>query len=109
MPFFENGTWYPYETISGNATTFIDIMNHANTLTNDLFGIMMLGAIFLILFVAMSSRDSDTALASASFVTAILSILLAAADVIADFISIGMIFVTIGAIIMLYRGGNKNV
>lgn len=108
MP-FENGTWIPHDTIGGNATNFIELMQHAEAISGNLFGILTLAAVFMIFFAATSYRDSDTALATAAFITTVFSILLAAVDLVADFIPIAMIFITMGSVILLYRGGKNNV
>ena len=110
MPFEGTGigTWTDYPTAAGNGT-FQDLLIYSNTVTNDIFGIMLLISIFIVIFVAGSKRDSDTALASSMFITTILAYILVDMTVVANWIAILMTFLLMAAVIMLYRGGSKDV
>ena len=104
MP-YDGGTWTPYATANGT-TDFTEAMQYANTATGDIFGIAVLASIFLIVFVGGSGRgNDDLSLAGAAFLTTILSILMAAFDVVGDWVAVAMIFITVAAVVILYRGG----
>ena len=107
MP-WDGVTWIPHETVGGNATSFTDLMQYANTVTGDAFGLLLLGGIFMIIFIVGGRQDAGTGLASALFITTLLSFLLAAMDVVGDWVSWVLIFALMGSIVLLYKGG-KNV
>ena len=110
MPFNGTGidTWTDYPVAAGN-NTFQDIMIYANTTTDGVFGIMLLISIFIIIFVVGSKKDEDTALANSIFITTIMSYLLVAMTVVANWVAILMTFLLMAAVILIYRGGSKNV
>ena len=110
MPFEGTGinTWTDYPVAAGN-NTFQDLMVYANTTTDGVFGIMLLVSIFIIIFVVGSKKDEDTALANSIFVTAILSYILVAMTVVANWVAILMTFLLMAAVIMIYKGGSKDV
>ena len=104
-----DGIWTDYPNPAGNGT-FTDIIAYNNTISGDMFGIMMLISIFFVIFVAGSTKDSDTALASAAFVTTILSYIMTAMGAIHNNVAIAMTFLLLGAmVILLKKGGNISV
>ena len=108
MPWI-NGTWVAHEVLAGNASTFTEMIQYANTVSDDIFGIMLLTSIFFVIFIASSKRDSGGGLAASLFITAILSYILAAMDVVGDWVAWVMTFALVGAIVLLYKGGSSDV
>ena len=106
MP-WEGATWVPHEVVGGNASTFTDLMQYSNDVSGDLFGVMLLVAVFIVILVAGSRKDEGTGLAASLFITTILSSLLAAMDVVADWMAWVMTFVLVGAMLLLYKGGSN--
>lgn len=104
-----DGVWTDYPNPAGNGT-FTDIMAYNNQITGDVFGIMLLAGIFMLIFIVGSSRDPDSALASSAFVCTILSYILVAMGILANWVSISMTFILVVSVILLYnKGGNSNV
>ena len=108
MP-WDGATWVPHEVVGGNATSFIDLMQYANDVSGDMFGIIMLAAVFFIIFIASGRRESENGLAASLFITTILSYIMAAMDVVGDWVAWVMTFALMGAVILLYKGGSSNV
>ena len=106
MP-WDGATWVPHEVVGGNATTFTELMQYANTVSGDVFGIMVLVSVFLVIFVASGRQDQGAGLAASLFITTILSYIMAAMDVVGDYVAWVMTFALMGAVILLYKGGSN--
>lgn len=108
MP-WDGSTWVPHEVVGGNATTFTDLMQYANEVSGDVFGVMLLLSVFFVIFIASSRKDSGNGLAASLFITTLLSYIMAAMDVIGDWVAWVMTFALMGSVILLYKGGSGNV
>ena len=111
MPFNGTGigTWTDYPNPAGNST-FIELFAYGNTITGDIFGIMLLVSIFTVIFIVGSGKDPDGALASSAFITTMLSYLLVAMGALNNWVAVAMTFILMATIVMLYnKGGNVNV
>jgi len=108
MP-WNGSTWVPYDVANGSYTDFTGLMEYANSITGDLFGIMLLGSIFFVLFIGLSTRDDSTALAASMFITTIASYIMAAANIVGDFVAYAMTMLLVGAVILQGKKGGSNV
>lgn len=108
MP-WNGSTWIPYEVVGGNASSFVDLIQYANDISGDLFGIFLLMAIFMAIFIASSRKGMEVSLSSSLFITAILSFIMAAMDVIGNWVAWAMAFALMGSVMLLFIGGSKNV
>lgn len=77
MPFYPNGTWYPYqEFING---TIADMGAYGSNITGGFFGVALLFIVyitFLIAGTAIGRKDSVSVNAAAAFVTWAISMLM---------------------------------
>jgi len=108
MP-WNGSTWVPHEVAGGNASTFTDLIQYANDVSGNVFGVMLLVSVFLVIFIASSSKNQEAALPASLFITTILSYIMAAMDAVGDWVAWVMTFVLMGSVILLYKGGSSNV
>ena len=57
-----------------NITSFLGLVQHANTITDNMLGVFLLFAIFMVTFIATKIYTDDRAFATASFITFLMSI-----------------------------------
>jgi hypothetical protein len=81
-----------------NVTGMVTFLQWLNYLTNDLFGIVFLAMMLLVLFFAMKSFDTERALASSAFITALIGILFGVIGIVSDTI---VIVCVLGAVVSL--------
>lgn len=89
-----NTTYYPMP----NASTPVEMMQYANSLTNELFGIFILVGLWWIIFISQKNYPTPRAFATASFTSAIASYFLFLMDmvpVIAIFATTVMVIVSV--------------
>lgn len=110
MP-WDGATWVPHEIIRGNATTYTELLQYANEISGDAFGLAMLSAIFLIIFIAGQHRsdNSGASLSAGILITTILSYIMASMDVVGNWVAWTFTFILVGSVVLLYKGGSNNV
>lgn len=108
MP-WDGATWVAYETLRGNTTDIVSVFQYNDDITGGIFGVGILVMIFLIMLVGTSRTAGGSSLALSLFVTAILSYLLAAVDIVMDEIAMAMTIVLMVAVALMYKGGSRNV
>ena len=109
MPFASNGTWYAYPSPAGNSS-FTDLIKYGNTITGDVFSLIILTGVFMVIFIVGSSRDPDAALASSALVTTMISFVFVSMGIMSNWIAVTMVFVLMLSIVLLYyKGGEKSV
>lgn len=86
-----------------NVTNLAEYFRYSNVVTGDLFGALMLLAIFIILIARMKDYPSSKAFASAAFVTALVAVFFRVIRIISDFVLIVAIFLVVVSIIVLQR------
>lgn len=70
----------PYPTPSG-ISTFIDLFRYVNVVSDGLFGLIVVGLVWVIAWVAFGSYPREEALSGASFIGFVTSVLLWAAGI----------------------------
>jgi hypothetical protein len=85
---------YPVPT---NITRVEDLFTHANSLTNDMFGVGLLLLIWVVAFTGFKGYyNSESAFASASFITAISSVILFGLEIVsATYLTITILLLVI--------------
>ena len=109
MP-WNGSTWVPYDVVGGNYTDFTGLIQYSNSISGDIFGIMLLVSAFIVIFMAGSTKGKiDVGLSSAMFVTTILSYLLVAMGGVGDWVAWTMTILLVASVVVLYRGGESDV
>jgi len=109
MP-WNGSTWVDFDVVGGNYTDFTGLIQYTNSISGDMFGIMLLVSMFMVIFVAGSAKGKmDVGLSSALFVTTVMSYLLAAMDGVGDWVAWAMTIILVASVVVLYRGGENDV
>lgn len=98
MPIAPNGTWVPYET--ANFTGMWGMFDYANTVTDGLFGPLMLLAIFIVTMAVQRNRSVKESLPVSCFITAILAVMMKVGGLVPNEAVIALIVAT--AVSMLF-------
>lgn len=106
MP-WSGSTWVDHEVAGGN-TDFTGILQYSNAVTGDAFGLMLLVSVFIVIFIGSSARgQGESGLASSLFITTLLSYMLAAMDVVGDWVAVAFTVGLVASMVILYRGGGE--
>jgi len=87
-----------------NITRPYELITYANTLTDNIFGVVMILMIFIVSFIAMKDYPTKSAFASSCFITTLLAILLRVMGALADMYVFLCIFMTLGALAFIIFG-----
>jgi len=91
-----------------NITRPYMLFEHVGTLTDGMFGLVLLLAVFVIAMVSMKNFRATASFATASFITMVLALLLRAMNAIADIYMIATIVLATVGLAMLYFEGRWN-
>ena len=89
-----------------NGTTPVDMIAYGNTITNNLFGLILLMSLWVVLMYAIYGAGSKTedSITISTFITTIVSWLFASLNLIGSNIAIGFTVALAGSVILLWRG-----
>jgi hypothetical protein len=95
--------------MSNNATGIVEMLNYNNTVTDNFFGVGIIIAVFFVLFVAMKSHETETALSSSLLISTLIAYLFASFETpLVDVgVPIAMTIALILSILLLYKGGGS--
>lgn len=85
-----------------NVTGFATLMDYMNYSTDNYFGLLLLIAIFVVLFVSMKFYETDKALAGASFVTLIIAVLFRSLNIIGDIVLFALVILVIVSVVYIF-------
>ena len=85
-----------------NATDLLGIFTYANTITENLFGTVIMFTIWVLLFLAMGNQPPQKSLTAASFITVIVGALFWAAGIIGAAPMIAAILALIASALYLF-------
>ncbi|NIP41324.1 MAG: hypothetical protein GWO10_02020 [candidate division Zixibacteria bacterium] len=108
MP-WNGSTWVEFDTMNGSAGNMIEMFQYGNDVTSGAFGFLILVAVFVIIFVGSSRTAGGSSLSLSLFITAILSFLMAAMDIVIDEVAYAMLFVLMVAVALMFKGGGRDV
>lgn len=85
-----------------NMTSPVDLFTYSNSITSNIFGIMLLLTIFAITFITFKGYDTETAFATSVFISTLISILMVPLNIIGVGISLIMIILTGVSFMLLF-------
>ncbi len=92
-----------YFPIPNETYTFVELFVYTNTLTGDIFGYLLLIAIFAISFISMSKFETSKAFASSMFLTTMSSYLLTLLGVVSSGAMIWCTVLLLASVFVLYK------
>ena len=93
---------YNLTNVSSSAN-FLEMTQHANTLSGGWFGNLALISFCLIMFISTRSSSIATKTTTALFITTIVGMLLRVTGLVGDYILFVFVALTAGSFVMLYR------
>jgi ABC-type transporter Mla maintaining outer membrane lipid asymmetry permease subunit MlaE len=88
-----------------NITRPYMMFEHVDVLTNGMFGIVILIAVFIIALISMKNHRGSAAFGAASFITLLIALILRALNSISDLILIAVIIITtLSVAFLLFEG-----
>jgi len=69
---------------NANITTFVKFFEYGNTVTGNSFTVGILGAFWIMMFIALKKFDTPSAFTTSSFITALVSILFKVAGLLSE-------------------------
>lgn len=86
---------------SDNITRPYELLTYANTVTDSLFGAVILLTIFIIALIALKRHPTSAAFAAAAFITTVFAILFRIIAIISDLVLFSSIIITAAALAFL--------
>lgn len=86
-----------------NITNYTGMINYANDVTGDVFGMTFPFMIFIISFIAMSKYPPEKSIVASGFITTVLSVLLRMLGIVPDNIVVLVIVITGAAAAFFFR------
>lgn len=104
---FTGGVWVD-NALPDNVTDIVDIVQYNNTITNNAFGISILFAFFVVMFIA-TGREPKTSLPTSLFTTTLVSIFMAVPSppMVGVEIVASLVIATVISTIIMYSGGES--
>lgn len=85
-----------------NTSSYVGLMQYANSVTENMFGTLVCFTLFIIFFVGFRRYREDIAFATAGVIMAVLSILLRATGLVGDWLVVLFIFVGAAGSLLMY-------
>ena len=97
-----NATWdaYPDPNITAG---FYNMTQYVNTVTNSYFGMMVIGALWIIFFMLFKKWGDMQSIATSSFMCLMISMLFRAMNLIGEDVVFILIGLTLGSLLLLSR------
>jgi len=90
-----------------NATHFVELLQNVNaSYTNNLFGMFILFAVFMIAFISLKNYPAETGFTTSAFLTTLAAIFLSIMELIAPEMVLIMTIITALSTLLLFRRGS---
>lgn len=95
-----NVTWDPYTL--ANVTNFYQIMEYGNSVTENSFVSLICISVFFISYISFRRYPSDIALAASSYIATVLTMIMRATGLVADWLVIAFTIATAATTLLMW-------
>mgnify|MGYP003133669191 CR=1 FL=1 len=86
---------------SPNITRPYELITYSNTVTDGMYGFVLVLCVFIISFMALKNYKTSAAYGASIFITTLLAIMLRLMEAIQDTVLFGLMFMTLGGVLWL--------